>query len=72
VVTRVSADQNSRNLGSIINFVDVVFIAEDLVVVFNSSSSLARERTVDFVRERSDGVDGSSVNSMSMVGVRVI
>jgi len=72
MITRISTDKNAGNLGTVVNSVDLIFIAEDLVVVFNGSGSLTREGTVDFVGERSNGVEGSSVNSMGVVGVRVV
>lgn len=72
MVTRVSSNQNSRNLSSIIDSVDVVLVAEDIDVVGDSSSSLFGERTVHFIGEGGNCVDSGSINSMSVVGVSVI
>jgi len=72
VVTRVSANEDSRNLSSIVNSVDVVLVAEDVDVVLDSSSSLFGERTIHFIGEGSNGVESGSVDSMSVVSVSVI
>lgn len=72
MVTGVSADQDSGNLSSIIGFVNVVLIAENVDVVSDGGSSLLGLRPVHLIGERSDSVDGGSVNSMSVVGVGVI
>lgn len=72
MVTGVSADQYSGNLSSIIDFVNVVLIAENVDVVGDGGSSLLGLRTVHLIGERSDSVDSGSINSMSVVGVGVV
>ena len=72
MVARVSTDQDSGNLSSIIILVNFVLVAENVDVVGNGGSGLLGLRTVHFIGERSDSVDGGSINSMSVVSVGVI
>jgi len=72
VISRVSADKDSRNLSTVVDSVDFVFVAEDIVVVFNGGSCLFGKRSVDIVGERSNSVKSSTINSMGVVGVLVV
>jgi len=72
VISRVSADKDSRNLSTVVDSVDFVFVAEDIVVVLNGGSCLFGKRSVDRVGERSNSVKSSTINSMGMVGVLVV
>lgn len=72
MISRVSANEDSRDLSAVVDSVNMILVAEGVDVVLNGGSGLFGCGSVDGVGERSNSVNGSTINSMGVIGVTVV
>lgn len=72
MITRVSTNEDSRDLSAVVDSVNMILVTEGVDVVFNGGSGLFGCGSIDGVGERSKSVNGSTINSMGVISVTVV